>query len=453
MSTHIYIQLGKLGDILNILPVCWHDFNAGLRPMLMVARKYADILDGVTYVDKLVFEGEAHELEKAVEQAKTFNIPWKVTQVCGPPEATRELVYKRTKEFQESKVDHAVTDSWQKESYRAAGHWALWRKQPKLVFDSATDAAGQELLTEYAQPRRKAIIIACDGETAPPPFRDLLIELVTLRYKKRFQIINLSDVKAERFYDIKHLFDKALCLIASDSAPLHLAQSSKVPVLALANDKPSLWHGSSWRPNHAFYCRYRDFAARAMDMVTVIDELGDFGSYFQRDTSKPAIFHMWSQYDITPENREAHGEARKTWKTAYRTGQWVETRIDLGSCGRDSAREPVKDSDRYPFVRDAIQMPELRSQKGDTILWTSAVARFSGSLSKISEHPMGYAYRIKNGTYEPAVDLFWFPVEWWVENRKKYPDMIMGPDRYWSRAIKEMLRGSGAVDATGVVQS
>jgi hypothetical protein len=62
---------GKLGDILNILPICQHLNTAGQRVSLMVAKEYASILDGVSYVDPVVIHDSWTQLGKAVDLAKT----------------------------------------------------------------------------------------------------------------------------------------------------------------------------------------------------------------------------------------------------------------------------------------------------------------------------------------------------------------------------------------------
>ena len=60
----IYCQLSKLGDVLGILPIAYAAHLRGEKVGIMVAKEYADVLDGVGYAEKIVFDEKSWEIEK-----------------------------------------------------------------------------------------------------------------------------------------------------------------------------------------------------------------------------------------------------------------------------------------------------------------------------------------------------------------------------------------------------
>ncbi len=47
---------------MSLLPILHEDSKIGFMPSLMVAKKYASILDGVSYVKPIIFDGDASNL-------------------------------------------------------------------------------------------------------------------------------------------------------------------------------------------------------------------------------------------------------------------------------------------------------------------------------------------------------------------------------------------------------
>jgi len=64
------IELGRYGDIINILPVCRHIAEAYEKPHLMVSREFASVLDGVSYVVPEIVDWPNDCLQQAMTLAK-----------------------------------------------------------------------------------------------------------------------------------------------------------------------------------------------------------------------------------------------------------------------------------------------------------------------------------------------------------------------------------------------
>ena len=83
MKDQAFIQLGRYGDIINLLPV-WRDMHAhGIRPNVVVSEQFADVFDGVRYVQPIPVKCGPYDLQEGIRLARErFKDPI-VTQVYG----------------------------------------------------------------------------------------------------------------------------------------------------------------------------------------------------------------------------------------------------------------------------------------------------------------------------------------------------------------------------------
>lgn len=403
----VYVQLGRVGDICNILPFLWTEAQKGQKPALMVAAEFAPLLDGVSYVEPIIHNGPHYEIAKACQKVSdAADIPC-CCQVNGPMDQVREWTYKP------SGIGVGTKDSFQKESWFVAGKMKEWDDQPPLKFDRRDTAREQALLTSI--PRRpgrrskdeKLILVNTQSISSPFPYVDLLWELLRLKLTPGYRLLDLKTVKADRFYDLLALYEKAHCLISVDSAPLHLARAlPKLPVIALTQDRPLLWNGSAFQPNWVWCSRYRDWPKRALEMFSRIECGPEF--------LNPHII------------RPLH--------------------YDLGMFGRDS-QNTLKDQNRVPYLRDYLRASIRRGTEN------VIVARQELRLGLIPPEPC-YAYRMnrngKGDTFHPVADMFSAPRDWWKQRLPEIPDLLMGKDYWWSEALRVLFQKHGAKDVTGV---
>lgn len=450
MNQRIYLQLGRAGDVCNILPLAYADAQSGKRSAIMVAKEFGGLLDGCTYVDQIVFDGSMGELDRAIKYADGLSKNVKVAQLTGPYDLIKQVVVTRN-----GAEYRTTTESFLKDHWNLCGRLADWKLQIPLVFDNRDSDREAALIKEHIPDKnKKLILVHANGISSPFPHRELLLELLRLKFASRYDILDLSTVKAEKFYDLLGIFEhkRVHCLVAIDSAPLHLAYASKsLPVAALVNDTPSLWHGSVWRPNHISHIRYREFPARAVEMLEAINKIGRPGSWFAAANKSPKIIHVWSEYE---RNGEAIG---KEWAENER---WVLTPLEVGAVGHDSKHSRVKgvrDKQRYPFVKDAIRIASLRAGADDVICLTRANSLPHKINSEyLLSHAPCYSHRLvkyndERIEHHPAVDLFAFTKAWWQKHQVEYPDMIMGRDPHWHRILKEVIVKNGGKELHGAV--
>src|ERR1035437_7673720 len=66
-----YIILGKYGDVIGILAILYREFQTtGIKPQLVISKDYADILEGCSYVEPVIFDGNFADLRGAIKFAK-----------------------------------------------------------------------------------------------------------------------------------------------------------------------------------------------------------------------------------------------------------------------------------------------------------------------------------------------------------------------------------------------
>lgn len=424
-----YLLLGRYGDIMSILPFLKAEADAGEKPLLVLSDEYLPLLEGVSYVEPVGFAGGLGDLRKAFEFAQPKWPGIKSLQVIGTDKDVEEITYVP------SGQKTATTNSFVKEMWKLAGKLSLWDDALPLVFDRR-DAAREAALVKATlghkpgkggrSPKEKPLIlVSCDGLSSPFPYAGLLWELIRMRFQKDFQVVALP--QAERIYDLLVLYERAHCLVAIDSAPLHLAWACpSLPVLALTNDYPIFWNGSPWMPQWAWCCRYHDFPDRALEMFKVIETCAEF--WIQ------SVIHVWNEYEL------------KNPPKAYHFGNLP---VFPGACPRDS-RNVLKDSKRMPFLRDCLRLGLQRAKPDEYVCLTRPGVQFT---LPPPQREAWFAYRMTRHDgiekFAPIGDSFCARNSWWRKHLAEIPDFILGNDYHWSEGLRLLFQKHGAADMTG----
>ena len=427
-----YIQLAKHGDICNVLPLLHADAQAGQRQRLMVSAKYASILEGVSYVEPCVFQGEPQDISGAVAQAKAIGDPWVCTQIVGPVDQVREYAWKP------AGMSQAGYPSFCQDSWAAAGRIKDWNRNLPLIFDQRNKERENALISQYIKPGKANILLATESKSSPFRYSPLLVQILSWATRDWANLVRLSDISAPRIYDLLGLFEKALCLITVDSAPLHLARAvPPLPVLAICNDSPALWNGSPWMPQHTWYCRYNDFPNRAVEMIEHISNL-----YSKPESTPNYPLRVWSEY-------QTRGQ--------FLNNGYPVLRIFPGQCGRDTGNTAVNDPARLPYLKDVIRMALQKSPDPESriCLTRPGVSTEHPFKQEAQKHEMCYAYRMTVKldepcpTYQPIADLFCATSNKWREVLLESPDYVLNNDYFWSHGLQMIFRSMGAADITG----
>lgn len=224
-----FVQLGRFGDLVNILPLCLHCHNNYAKPYLMVSREFASILDGVSYVEPYVVDIPFDTLQPALELArKTF------THVIQTQIWARDYQCDRQ------------TDAYNKESWRQAGFLDKWDDQEWLPEFDLRDMA-RELAIKNKSSNGSPMLLVNLTRSFSSPFQhgEWLLNRIRERWSSTFNIVDISNSNFERVYDLLGLMDAAHGIISIDSVQLHLAGATMTPLLAITNPVP--WLGSAIR--------------------------------------------------------------------------------------------------------------------------------------------------------------------------------------------------------------
>ena len=243
-------MLGKIGDILSILPILSYEHGkTGEKQTLAISKQYSGIVEGLDYVEALVIDCHWQDLEYAIKYCKRRYDKVVVAQTYGKTVAIQH----RTHSFQ--------YDQWMR-----AGMLKHWDNLP-LVIPRPTNA---KQLVDSHLGTRPSILFADSGESSQFEFSNQLAEALTKEFEETHNIVRLSTIRLERFTDFVALYDAADVLIVTETAHLHLSKASPTPTFALLTDKPQRWHGSAWSKQFGHAIRYSEYELREMEFINEV---------------------------------------------------------------------------------------------------------------------------------------------------------------------------------------
>lgn len=446
----VHVNAGRYGDIISFLAVLYNEYQeTGIKPRLVVAKDYADILDGVSYVDPLVFNGAFEDVAGAIQFAKQFTDDVKTSQVVGISDVIVSQVYG------ESYAPKIICDSFAKDAWRLAGKLDLWPSQPPLIFDRR-DKKREKLLYKYIPTLKPWIVVSTGGISSPFPYRELLWEILN-HCLPEFHIVDLAKIKAERMYDLLGIMDhpNMEAMILTDSGPLHLSYAATKPVHALIADSPTMWFGAPWRPSYASYTRYKNFPR---DVTRILDVIRNP----PLKPKHPNIIHVYQRTPwATGEEKRRNEVAAKTWD---RIG-WVDCGLDDNCFVRHAGNVIPNETKNIPMIKDMLRMACIGRDDKDVIVLTNTdTCVASNLLERLAGNLPAYAYRydfkqidtpipndqIIYGTKYAGCDLFAMRVGWWRRNHSLFPDMVLGRHS-WDRILRELFKIAEGREITNLI--
>lgn len=437
----LYQLLGRSGDICTLLPALKHEFDrTGLKPKLIVAQEYAALLDGVTYVEPVIWSGGFER----VHEARAFG--QRLHRDCGYIDCTvYGLGFHRPPEM--SSFDREL---WHRSQCPVAPG------RLPLIFDRRDPNREKALLEKVVpNPEKPFVLTAFAGTSSPFAHYAVLEEALRRHAPDDTQIVDISHVRAERPYDLLGLYDRAAGLVAIDSFPLHLAAASSVRTLALITDGPTPWHSSSWKPHHSLRCKYSRVPARA-------DQLAK--QFFEPFSGLP-VLRLITSSSPTPDAGTARrlDRAHKNRLMEQNTGGLWALVPEEATVTRDA--RSVGEKAPLPFVRDMIQeaLSDLDDDHDIVVLVNADIGFTAGITGQIldacAESGACFAHRwdfhkvtrdvtqvteaqVGKGRWYAGSDLFAFTKQWWLANGSLFPDMLLGRQA-WDMVMRNLIKRSG----------
>lgn len=367
--------------------------HRGEKPVMCVAAEFAGILDGVSYVDRLVYPGLYNDPPKALRWLKANRPRDKIiiAQSYRHPSDKRQL-----------------TASYQTESWRVAGHLEDFGKWP-LVFDQRNQAREEKLVERVLAGKRPAILVATQSVSSPFPYGEILLREIAAAFPKH-SVIDLGTVQAEAIYDLIALYDAAECLVSVDTLHLHLARAARCPVVAIRNDG---WFGSIVPP------------------ATIIEQR--YGCVLPGAVAECLQDRLKKQHRFVVHVCDTHGKgarvtkARATWLAAYGDESMIKCRLPASAFGK-SAKD-VGDVRDLPLLRDMLtEAMKSAPHSEDIVIWSNGDNGFApGAFEKFKRHAALYgAFSIRRDANHIGRDVFGFTKAWLMAHIDQIPDFYMG---------------------------
>jgi len=395
-----FICLGRFGDIVNSIPLFYSAHLAGSRPKVVVARDFASIFDGCSYVDPVVFPGDYADLPRAIQWARSRGIiSPRICQVYMHPTA-----WKAPKQ----------TESYNLEAWTIANALPLWNTMP-LVFDRR-DRARESRLAEKVlgdgSDQRPIVLTSLAGTSSPlKEAPKLWAQLeATGNQGGAYRLVDISHLKAERVYDLIGLMDRASAIVSIDTLHLHLARATNCPVFALRNNG---WFGSTCPPQTVFGVRYSEMANR---IPGIANELAMFCNQSRSSGAAIQVVDVFG-------NEDRHKRACSTWNNCIQ--------VHRSSWGRD-ARD-IGDTRPLPYLKDLLTAGLGASlHSGDCIVWhNDDVCLAPNALRSIHDHVRKWDFCCTRRLEDPSYvhmgrELMAFRAGWLRDNLHRLPDTILG---------------------------
>jgi hypothetical protein len=431
------VELGRYGDIINILPYLKLIHENYAMPHLVIAKEFESILEGVTYVKPFVVNLKNEDLKQAIDIAKRdFQIVIN-TQIWG-----------------KGHVQIRKCDSYNRESWRMAGLLEQFHNPALIpVFDRRNKEREDELLSAVQQTGKPMLLVNLGGGVSSPcPACPTLMDAIVERWGQQFNIVDLSKLKGHRIYDFLGIFEKSAALVSIDTSWLHLSAATNIPVVALIN--PKEWAGTVVRFNCVDRIGYDKAVAEPELVHKAIVKATEKkpqqineSLFIVRAPVERKVWHAVDRFEDTdPKIIERKRMVQASWDLLYESGQlmpahfWKYPR---------NAKETINDPRRLPYLKDILKNAIDQMDDGDICLWTNDDniihprlpeylkfhvsiygacsmfrTEFRGNIASLDLSPENFA---KAGTGKHiGRDGFAFTKEWLVKNWDALGDVILG---------------------------
>jgi len=285
---------GRFGDLMIILPGLKHQFEStGIKPVVICAKKFSGLFDGVSYADCWPVYGLNHvdnsHLMICYSIAKRYFGDGQIVVPKWWEIGTSEpKFHKEPDDSWRSKVTPDEMDTYMTNQWRACGWTMTELLEWPLVFDKR-DSVRESVLVSENTTNRPFVLFNFSGISSPFSEGSKILEALA-PLTKEIDLIDLSAIKAERIYDLLGLFDLALCLVTIDTSTFHLSAASTVPTIHLQRSG----HGGSLpRGNSILKVKYDHVDIQLKNIKDAIENQLHHHRERQRDLSSVSDANNW----------------------------------------------------------------------------------------------------------------------------------------------------------------
>lgn len=219
------VLLGRLGDVINALPIAWHLSKLHGKPVpFIVAKQFADPVLATSYAKAEIWDGEFFgSLNAAVKSASERYGKVLVLQTNG-----QGYVFRKS------------AKSFCNEAYTLSGLDGKRGSLP-LVFDQRNAEREAELVNRVCN-SKPLVLYNFTSHSSPLPSKQDVVNAIS-KWSSIANLVDTATCGAKSIVDLLALYERASALITIDTSTLHLAAASEIPYAAFIQDKEQ-WYGS-----------------------------------------------------------------------------------------------------------------------------------------------------------------------------------------------------------------
>jgi hypothetical protein len=427
-----FVALGRFGDITNILPLLKHCAENYGKPVLVVSRQFASLLEGCSYVEPYVLDIDNSRINEGLKVAER-HFPHVINcQIWG---ASYEIA--------------KSCPSFNRESWRLAGFAhkfddLSWRP----VFDRR-DLAREAMLWRKLDNGKKMLLVnVTRGVSSSFPGGNELFAQIRAWFSLEFNVVDVGSLVLPKIFDLIGLMEKAQALVVMDTSLVHLAAATSIPVVALL---PRGWTGAEPRCNCISNIKYDEATSQPLAVRSAIIQAMKRERYeaVTPMVKRPpfrAIAHVLERHTETnPKEAKRKEAAQVSWDNLYLNKGVIP--CHLWKYPR-SALE-IGDVRALPYLKDVLKNGMDQVGDDDIVMWTNDdnvlhpdladalrlhVSLFEVCTSQRCEFasypmpPMNAPAKqfARLGNSHMGRDLFAATKRWLVAHWDELPDFILG---------------------------
>lgn len=430
------LQLGRMGDIVSILPLAQKWLAEGEDVEWIVSRHYADILDLDPRIRRVEVDEDQVHLPTVMQRSPEALVP----QVNQNPVQWQT----RRENFQLEQWDRAgVLDQFHT--------LPLTLTPPEAAMDEAR---------KFLCGRADYVLINLASHSSPLPNEEIVAEAIKEHLTCPY--VDITNVRFVHPGALVEILRQARSLITVDSLPLHLSYGTDTPVYALSRD--ALWYQSEQRLHWMGRCGYFEALEQAADIAKSAMRAKPLMEYTYPKRYVPNIIHVYNRHiTANPDHRCRYQAAERNWQKITQHGMDLHWQTVTHDTNPERTAKAIGDKRALPLVTDVLQFGVDHCESDDDIVvftnQDNLLCREAAMIIRqtLRRHPCCWSSRCDVNPPAPPMlsatevevnhsgtDLFAFQRGWWLEHGDQFPTMYIGAEG-WDWILRDMMGRFGGV--------
>lgn len=418
------VQLGRVGDILNILPIVRRlseEYWGDAIPVF-VHESMVHVLDRISYA-------------KAIPVKSDMNDPDLVERECRKK---YEKVY--VPQLFSKKGLEITGPSFNIAHYKKCGFEGLFPVSVVEVDNRSFDDE-DNWFSSVRKTEKPLVCYNLEGQSSPFPHQEMVLDALQ-SLGDDVELLDLNANKTQCITDQLIALDQCAAVVTIDTATLHLAMASSCPIMAyLSNTDNKDWYGTIPMRPLRWKCRYRDAGKSVRSLKAAIRKC-------VKEWCEPQgeILHAVSK---RPTDLERVLKAERTWGVLYSKGLMLPAHTWFWPRSTDRT---MGDPRVLPYLRDPLITAIAQSKPDDIILFTNDDLAFDERTLqyvrwKLKHVPLVTASRLdvsdlnyrRLGAKHCGRDLFAAKASWVKKHLQEIPDFVAGASE-WDLVLAALAR-------------